>query len=126
MAKINAAYDHPNYLVHKALCGQVSGNAGATRFTFYTAAKLKSITVKPATAGTSNDAATAICIDGTTTTTVATWTFGSAATTGTNIAIANTAISTNGVLTVTKGTDATAVLAVCVEVLPDPGSDFED
>ena len=129
MAKKSMAYDHPTYLTREALTGSVTGSGGAARFATFTTMRCKSLTIKPSTAGTSNDAGSAVLVDGTTTTTLATWTFGSAATTGTNITLSTApthgTFGTNGFLTLTKGTDATAVLQLAVEAEITAGADVE-
>ena len=129
MAKKSMAYDHPMYVGREQLNGSLSGSGGAARFAAFTTLRCKSLTVKPSTAGTSNDAGSAVLVDGTTTTTLATWTFGSAATTGTNVPLSTAAthgtFGTNGFLTLTKGTDATGVFQAAVEVETTAGADVE-
>ena len=129
MAKKDMAYNHPAYIVREQLNGSINGSGGAARFAAFTTLRAKSLTLKPSTAGTSNDIGNAIVVDGTTTTTLATWTFGSGATTGTNVTLSTAAThgtwGTNGFLAVTKGTDATQVLQVAVEVEAVAGAQVE-
>lgn len=129
MAKKSMAYDHAAYVTREAFTGSLSGSGGAARFAAFTNMRCKSITLKPSTAGTSNDVSTVILVNGTTTTTLATATFGSAASTGTNITLSTNAthgtFGTDGWLTVTKGTDATLVLQAAVEMEIIAGADVE-
>lgn len=129
MAKKSMAYDHGVYTGRETLNGSLSGSGGAARFAAFTTFRAKSLTVKPSTAGTSNDAGSAVLVDGTTTTTLATFTFGSAGTAGTNITLSTAAThgtwGTNGWLTVVKGTDATGVLQIAVETEVVAGADVE-
>lgn len=129
MAKKSMAYDHPAYTGRETLSGSLSGSGGAARFAAFANMRAKSLTIKPSVAGTSNDSGSAVLVNGTTTTTLATFTFGSAAATGTNITLSTAAThgtwGTDGWLTVVKGTDATAVLQVAVEAEIIAGADVE-
>lgn len=126
MTKRAMPYDHPQYLAHEQLNASLSGSGGVGRFAVFTDARAKSVTLKPSTGGTSNDITTLVAIDGTTTSTLATATFGSGATAGTNIACAsNVTVSTNGYLQITKGTDATLVLQAAIELEVVPRASVE-
>lgn len=129
MAKKSMAYNHAAYVTREAFTGSLSGSGGAARFAAFTTMRAKSLALKPSTGGTSNDTGSAVLVDGTTTTTLATWTFGSAATTGTSITLSTApthgTFGTNGWLTLTKGTDATAVIQAAVEMEIVAGADVE-
>lgn len=129
MPKKDMAYDHPQYTTRETLNASLTGSGGAARFAAFTNRRAKSVSIKPSTAGTSNDTTVISSIDGTTTTALATVTFGSGGTTGTNVQLSTAAthgtFGTNGLLTVVKGTDATAVLNVAVEVETVSGASVE-
>ena len=131
MAKINMAYDHPQYVVHEALCQQSTAGSGfVNRFAAFTNMRAKSITIYPHVASTSADTVIVRSIDGTSTTALATITMGSAGTAGTNVQLSTAGthgtFGTNGLVTVTKGTDATTVYAYCLEVETVAGADVDD
>ena len=109
------AYDHPAYLARMTTGGAISGSGGAVRFAAFASMLVKSYTIKATTAGTSNDTVTAYQLSGTTTTTHVLTTYGSAATTGTNVAGTFT-LAQGDSLSIVKGTDATGVMAVGVEL----------
>lgn len=131
MAKIDQAYDHPAYRVRFPLSAtNTAGSGVVTRFGAFTTMRAKSITIMPVTASTSADTTIVRAIDGTTTTALATITMGSAATSGTNVELSTAAThgtwGTNGLLTITKGTDATAVYAYSVEAEIVSGASLDD
>ncbi len=121
MATKNMGYDHPAYLAVSSDNSMVSGSGGATKFVAFTAGIVKSVTLKPTTAGTSNDISSFIQISGTTTTTTALATFGSGVVTFTNVALATQPVLAQGdTYYVVKGTDATAVIAASIERVVQP------
>jgi hypothetical protein len=124
MATKSMSYDHPTYTAVDSFDGSATGNAGTTtKFVAFTGCIIKSATLKPTTAGTSNDVSSFIQISGTTTTTTALATFGSAASTFTNIAFATAPTLIQGdTFYVVKGTDATAVIGVSLERIVTPGA----
>jgi hypothetical protein len=109
------SYDHPAYQTVFSYGAHVSGSGGALRFAAFTDMLVKSVTAKPTTAGTSNDTLTAFKLSGTTTTTQVLTTFGSAATTGTNV-VGTLTLAQGDALSIVKGTDATGVIALGVEL----------
>jgi hypothetical protein len=118
MAKIDLAYDHPAYRVRVPMNKtHAAGSGVVTRFAAFTTMRAKSITIMPVTASTSADTTIVRAIDGTTTTALATITMGSAATSGVNTELSTAAThgtwGTSGFITITKGTDATAVYEYC-------------
>lgn len=120
MAKIDQAYDHPAYRVRLSNSQTIAAGSGsALRFGAFTTMRAKSITLIPVTAGTSADTTIVRVIDGTTTTALTTITITSAATSATNVQLSTAAthgtFSTNGMITVTKGTDATLVFNATLE-----------
>ena len=131
MAKIDQAYDHPAYRVREALTASLAAGSGTVaRFAAFTNMRAKSITIIPSTAGTSADTTIVRSIDGTTTTALATITITSGQTAGTNVELSTAAthgtFGTNGLLTITKGTDATVVLNVAVEAEVVSGALLDD
>ena len=120
MAK-SMAYDDATYKALLTTGASLSGSAGAHRWTAFTDTLVKSISLKPYTAGTSNDVCVAYKVSGTTTTTVTLCTFGSAATAGTNVTTTLT-LAVNEALSIAKGTDATGVIAVGAELAIVPGA----
>lgn len=123
MATKSMAYDHPAYTAVSAYASSITGSGGATKFVAYTALTAKSVTLKPTTAGTSNDISSFIQISGTTTTTTAIATLGSGVTTFTNVAFATAPSLLQGdTFYVVKGTDATAVIAATIETVVPPGA----
>lgn len=120
MATKNMAYDHPAYqavVAHQT--GNLTGSGGTgTKFVAWSSVIAKSVTVKPTTAGTSNDIVNIVTIIGTSTTTTALTTIGSGATTSTNVAVPGTASATlnqGDQMWVQKGTDATLVMLGAIE-----------
>lgn len=128
MSKQSFNYEDAVYRARELVNARLTGSGAATTVAGFTNMKLKSVTLKPVTAGTSNDVTTILVVDGTTTTTFATATLGSGGTSGTNVTRAAGPVSfgTNGYVSITKGTDATLVLAVGAEVQILPGADVED
>jgi len=124
MSTKSMSYDHPTYTAVDSFDGSATGNAGTTtKFVAFTAMLIKSATLKPTTAGTSNDVSSFIQISGTTTTTTAIATFGSGATTFTNVAFATApSLAQGDTFYVVKGTDATAVISASLERLVTPGA----
>lgn len=124
MTTKSMAYDHPAYTgVREMGLGALSGSGGAsTKFAAFTAKILKSVTLKPTAAGTSNDVCSLIQISGTTTTTTALATFGSAATAFQNVALSSGGVSLaqGDTYYVVKGTDATLALIGELEVVTQP------
>lgn len=126
MATKSMAYDHPAYtgVASKDFAiAAGSGSASVPKFVAFTAKLIKSVTLKPTTAGTSNDIASLIQISGTTTTTTALATIGSGVTTFTQVALAsNTALAQGDTYYIVKGTDATLALAGELEEVVSPGA----
>lgn len=122
MATKDMGYDHPAYLAVLPLGGAISGSGGALRFAAFTDTLIKSVTVKPTTAGTSNDTVTAFKLSGTTTTTQVLTTYGSAVATHTNV-VSTLTLALGDSLSIVKGTDATGVMSVGVEMVLVPGAD---
>lgn len=121
MATESMRYDHPAYQAVLTAGGALSGNGGAYRFAAFTDLLVKSVTIKPTTAGTSDDTVTAYKLSGTTTTTQVLTTYGSAATVGTNV-VGTFTLAQGDALSIVKGTDATGVMAVGVELAVVPGA----
>lgn len=125
MATKSMAYDHPAYTaVYSDHTGQLSGSAGVgTKAAAFTNLLIKSITLKPTTAGTSNDVFSFLSISGTTTTTTALCTFGSGVTTFTNVALTtNNNLLQGDTWWVQKGTDATGTYIGMFEWTIVPGA----
>lgn len=115
-------YDHPSYTAVREMGFQIatgSGTAGS-KFVAFTSKQLRSVTLKPTVSGTSNDVCSLIQISGTTTTTTALATFGSAATAFQNVALSPANLLQGDTYYVVKGTDLTAVYAGEFEVLTQP------
>lgn len=123
MALKSMAYDAPAYQAVLPLGFNLTGNAGATaKFAAFTDTLVKSITIKATTAGTSNDVVTAYKYSGTATTTQVLTTIGSGVVTGTNV-VSTFTLARGDVLGIAKGTDATAVYGVGVEMVLVPTAD---
>lgn len=120
MAEKSMAYDHPQYVKRDIVGAAISGSGGAFRFASFTDMRVKAVIAKPTTAGTSADTVTAYKLSGTTTTTQVLTTFGSAATTHTRVEGTLT-LAQGDALSIVKGTDATGVLAIGVELEPIAG-----
>lgn len=122
MAIKGMAYDAPAYQAVLPLGFNMTGASAATaKFAAFTDTLVKSITIKAATAGTSNDVVTAYKYSGTATSTQVLTTIGSGVVTGTNVLCTFT-LAQGDVLGIAKGTDATAVYGVGVELALVPGA----
>lgn len=122
MATKSMAYDAPAYQAVMPLGFSLTGNAGATaKFAAFTDTLVKSFTVKATTAGTSNDVVTAYKYSGTATTTHVLTTIGSGVVTGTNV-VSTFTLAQGDAIGIVKGTDATAVYGVGVELALVPGA----
>lgn len=135
MSSKSMAYDHPAYqaVTTKPLAIAAGSGAASEKFVAFTAKLIKSVTLKPTTAGTSNDVQSLIQISGTTTTTTALSTIGSAATASVQTqpsAALNQAgtpylgnpLAAGDTYYVVKGTDGTLVLAGELEEVLLPGA----
>lgn len=123
MATKSMGYDNPAYLSVHQDGSQIAAGSGTTgtKYVAFTSMVVKSVTLKPTTAGTSNDISSFIQISGTTTTTTALATFGSAATAFQNIALATQPTLAQGdTYYVVKGTDATLALTCSIERVVQP------
>lgn len=135
----NAAYDNPAYLaVYPVLLGNATGANSTNRFSVYTSAIIKSITISPVVAGTSTNAsfnlirvtntaastATDTTALSTTTTLLATFTnnqqLAKNIVTGTNTAIGT--LNAGDVIWVAQSTDATIQFAATAELVYIPAS----
>lgn len=124
MAKKKLRYDHPAYLARFSHGGILTGNGGAVGYCAFTDTLVKSYQLKPTTAGTSGDTVTAYQLSGTTTTTHVLCTYGSAATTNTEVSGTFT-LAKGDSLRVVKGTDATGVMSLGIELAIVPRSEIE-
>ena len=122
MANQNMAYDHPQYVVHGCFAGNLTGASKSIRWAAWTDMVIKTYNLKPGVAGTSaSQIYTAYKLTGTTTTTQAIATYGSAI--GTSTSVAGTFTLAQGdALSITKGTDATDDMAIAVEWAIVPGA----
>lgn len=123
MATESNAYDAAVYQGLLTSGAAISGSGGAHRIAAFTDMLVKSYTLKPTVAGTSADTVTAFKLSGTTTTTHVIATYGSAATAGTNVAGTFT-LAQGDALSIVKGTDATGVIAVGLELAIVPGANY--
>jgi hypothetical protein len=124
MALRSMSYDAPPYQAVLPLGFNMTGaNAATAKFAAFTDTIVRSITIKATTAGTSNDVVTAFKYSGTATTTQVLTTIGSGNVTGTNV-LSTFTLARGDVLGIAKGTDATAVYGVGVELQVVPGADF--
>lgn len=124
MATKSMAYDAPAYQAVLPLGFNMTGaNAATAKFAAFTDTLVKSITVKATTAGTSNDVVTAYKYSGTATTTQVLTTIGSGVVTGTNV-VSTFTLAQGDAIGIVKGTDATAVYAVGVELAVVPGANL--
>lgn len=123
MATKSMAYDNPAYQSVYPITDSLAGNAATVQWAAFTNMIVKSITVKPTTAGTSADALTMLYrgASGTGTTTTILGTYGSGALTGTNFLTTLTMSQGDG-LQVLKGADATVTYGVTFETLIVPGA----
>ena len=125
MAVKSMAYDHPAYIVPQMVGGSLDGNGASDRFAAAVNCIVKSWSLQPCVAGTSNDTVTAYQVSGTASTTHVLATFGSAASAGTNVLGTFTLAKNDGIVLV-KGTDATGDIAWGAELVPVPGADVTD
>jgi hypothetical protein len=123
MATKSMSYDAPAYQAVLPLGFNLTGNAGATaKFAAFTDTLVKSVTVKATTAGTSADVVTMYKYSGTATSTQVLTTIGSGVVTGTNV-VSTFTLAQGDAIGIVKGTDATAVYAVGVELGLVPRAD---
>lgn len=124
MTTKSMSYDNAAYLVPQLVClGELKGNAGNTqRFASFTNALIKSIQLKVVTAGTgaSSDVVNMMTVAGTATTTTALATF--TATVYTTNVTTTLSLAAGDAIWLTKGTDATEVVACGAELLIVPGA----
>ncbi len=128
MASANSRYDHPLYMVRDFFGGSLGASAGV-RFCAYTSMLVKSVNIKPTTAGTTAAQVFAlkqVLAANTTTTTVALTTYGSAAAGGTTIVPTTTlTLAVGDAISVENaGTDATGVYAIGVELAIVNGANY--
>jgi hypothetical protein len=128
MATTNSRYDHPIYMDRVLIGGSVGASAGV-RFAAYTSMLVKSVHIKPTTAGTTAAQVFAlkkVLAANTTTTTVALTTYGSAAAAGTSVTPTTTLTLAIGdsCSVENAGTDATGVYAIGIECQVVPGADY--
>lgn len=124
MATKSMAYDHPAYLVPLPFSGSTTAGANgvSTKWAAFTAMKLKSVTLGINVASTSASQPLLYVKSGTATTTNTLTALTSAATTPLNNDLSSVAVIQGDQFWVTHGTDATAVLGVCVEAVVTPGA----
>jgi hypothetical protein len=128
MATQSMGYDNPAYLARSPLevvtaAATLTGASTAgLKHIAWTNFLLKSVIMKPSTAGTSNDIVNLLNISGTTTTTTALGTFGSGATAFQSLPVPGTAqLQLQGdTFWVQKGTDATVAYNGAIEQLVQP------
>lgn len=128
MAAIDSRYDHPIYTDRVFLGASVGASAGL-RFSAYTSMLVKSVNIKPTTAGTTAAQVWSlkqVLAANTTTTTVILTTYGSAAAGGTTIVPTTTlTLAVGDACSVENaGTDATGVYAVGIELQVKPGASY--
>lgn len=121
MVQYAPKYDDPNYTTVEPYFFQTAAGANAKgpnpAFTTFQARLIKSVSLKPVTAGTSNDVCNLITVSGTATTTTALGTIGSGATAlvnfpvGTGNSPTGIALNSGDHFYVQTGTDATKVYA---------------
>lgn len=124
MATTSMAYDHPQYTVSQGVTlGTLSGASGnSQRFAAWTNMLIKSVQLMPVTAGTSASQVYNLFVkSGTATTTTAIATYGSAVATTTNVTTTLT-LTQGDAVWMSKGTDATDVMASALEVRVVPGA----
>ena len=123
MATKSMAYDNPAYLSVNSMGQSLTGASAKVQFAAFTAMLVKSVTIKPTVAGTSNDAFTILqyLANGTGTTTTVLTTYGSGVATGTNI-VTTLTLAQGDACQVAKGADATGVYGVTFETVIVPGS----
>lgn len=115
------SYDHPAYTSRNTVGAHVTGSGGAFRFAAFTDMRVKAVVAKPTTAGTSNDTLTAYKLSGTTTTTQVLTTYGSGVATSTRVE-SSIELAQGDAFSIVKGTDATGVIALGVELELVPGA----
>lgn len=125
MATKSMSYDNAAYLAVLPVClGSLTGASSQTqRFAAFTTTLIKSVEITVVTAGTSaSQVINLFTLSGTTTTTTALTTYGSAQTkAGTNVTTTLT-LAAGDACWVGKGTDATDVFAVGMEAVILPGA----
>lgn len=123
----NASYDNATYQAAQMVClGTLTGASSQTqRFSAFTSTLIKSINITVVTAGTSaGQVINLFTQSGTTTTTTALTTYGSAqAKAGTNV-LTTLTLAAGDACWVGKGTDATDVFAVGMEARIVPGASY--
>ena len=129
MAQKQQAYDHPLYLaVLPVGTGVITGAAGqSTKFAAFLDMKIKSVTLRSTTAGTSADTVNIVSVSGTTTTTTA---YGTATTTSANLGqnftpaspTSQVSLAQGDLWYVQKGTDATVSYVGMVECVVNPSA----
>jgi len=137
MATKQQAYDHPSYIIPYPWSGGETGAASGglyAKYAMFTAMILKSVEYIPTVGGTAGgtDAANSwlsvVKVSGTTTTTIATTTFGSGNAngtyTGTNVALTVTTFSQGDLLQVKNGTDTALKAVVSYELYIVPGANL--
>lgn len=125
MATKSMAYDNPAYVTVLPMTGQMlAGASQVCHFAAFTQMIVKSVTLKAVVAGTSaNDAISLIIRSaaGTSTTSSALTTFGSAVVTATNILLTST-LNQGDTISLLRGADATTTYAVTFESVVVPGA----
>lgn len=132
MSQYQAKYDDSNYqTVEPYVFVTAAGSASKSPlFTSFAARLVKSVSVKPTTAGTSNDVVSLVTISGTTTTTNTLGTVGSGVATlqnfpaGTGNTPTGIAINSGDTFYVQKGTDATVVYTGEIETRMQVGANL--
>lgn len=129
MAQKQLAYDDATYLaIQGCPTGQINGSAGqSTKFAAFLDMKIKSVTLRSTTAGTSADVINIVAVSGTTTTTTA---YGTATSTSANLGqnftpalpASQVSVSQGDLWYVQKGTDATATYVGMVEYTVNPSA----
>lgn len=126
MATTSMSYDHPAYITPVIYSGlSAAGASGVTtKWSAYTAQKIKSVTAGPVIATTASGSTPLLFSkSGTTTTTTTLTALTSASSAGANYALATAvALAQGDQFWCTHGTDATAAVAFAVETLVVPGA----
>ena len=115
MATKDQAYDSPQYQVHQYMGGLLTGASGRFAICAAQAMLIKAFSVSVAVAGTAADTMVAHKITGTTTTTLAMAT-NTAATGNLTNATSTFTLAQGDIFQIVKGSDATAVYGVGVEI----------
>lgn len=130
MANRNFAYDHPAYRVPVFYSGDIkAGAATVQRFLAHADMIAKIARAKSVVAGTSaNETVIVHKVSGTTTTALGTMTLGSSGSVNysASVALSDAAITQGDEIRFTSGTDATHVVAVCLEAVVTPGANFTE